>query len=377
MEQKIIRADENYKEFMEWLRNKKPILVCDGSIDFLTDLNRKLEESGAEIIRFSDFRPNPVYESVVKGVKVFHKENCDSIIAVGGGSAIDVAKCIKIYSNMSGDGRDGNYLKQEIMENNIPFLAMPTTAGTGSEATKYAVIYYNGKKQSVTSENCIPSTVFFDASSLETLPLYQKKSTMLDALCHAIESFWSVNSTKESKEYSRSAIMGVLENVEGYLANTKEGNAGMLQAAHVAGKAINITQTTAGHAMYYGITSLFGVAHGHAAALCIRKLWPFMIKYKDSHCSDLRGKEYLDRVFKEIAKAFGCISEEQAAWKFNALFLDLDMDIPDASDEEVRRLANEVNPVRVKNNPVRFSSDEFYLLYRQILNTKETLIMGG
>lgn len=377
MEQKIIRADENYKEFMEWLRNKKPILVCDGSIDFLTDLNRKLEESGAEIIHFSDFRPNPVYESVVKGVKVFHKENCDSIIAVGGGSAIDVAKCIKIYSNMSGDGRDGNYLKQEIMENNIPFLAMPTTAGTGSEATKYAVIYYNGKKQSVTSENCIPSTVFFDASSLETLPLYQKKSTMLDALCHAIESFWSVNSTKESKEYSRSAIMGVLENVEGYLANTKEGNAGMLQAAHVAGKAINITQTTAGHAMCYGITSLFGVAHGHAAALCIRKLWPFMIKYKDSHCSDLRGKEYLDRVFKEIAKAFGCISEEQAAWKFNALFLDLDMDIPDASDEEVRRLANEVNPVRVKNNPVRFSSDEFYLLYRQILNTKETLIMGG
>ncbi|NBH73297.1 iron-containing alcohol dehydrogenase [Clostridiaceae bacterium] len=376
MEQKIIRADENYKEFMEWLRDKRPILVCDGSIDFLTDLSRKLEESGEEIIRFSDFQPNPLYESVVKGVEVFHNKNCDSIIAVGGGSAIDVAKCIKIYSNMSGDGADGDYLKQEITGNNIPFLAMPTTAGTGSEATKYAVIYYNGKKQSITSENCIPTTVLLDASALKTLPLYQKKSTMLDALCHAVESFWSVNSTEVSKGYSRSAIMGVLENMEGYLANTKEGNAGMLQAAHIAGKAINITQTTAGHAMCYGITSLFGVAHGHAAALCIRKLWPFMIKHMDGHCSDPRGKEYLGRVFEEIAKAFGCLSAEQAAWKFNALFLDLDMDIPDASDEEVRRLANEVNPVRVKNNPVRFSSNEFYSLYGQILNTKEALVKG-
>ena len=121
MEQKIIRADGNYKELMEWLRNKKPILVCDGSIDFLTDLNRNLEERGEEIIRFSDFQPNPLYESVVEGVKIFHRENCDSIIAVGGGSAIDVAKCIKLYSNMDGDGADGNYLKQEIAENNIPF----------------------------------------------------------------------------------------------------------------------------------------------------------------------------------------------------------------------------------------------------------------
>jgi len=216
-----------------------------------------------------------------------------------------------------------------------------------------------------------------DASSLKTLPLYQKKSTMLDALCHAIESFWSVNSTEESKEYSRSAIIGVLGNMEGYLANTKEGNTGMLEAAHIAGKAINITQTTAGHAMCYGITSLFGVAHGHAAALCIRKLWPFMIKLMNSHCSDLRGKEYLGGVFKEIAKAFGCISAEQAAWRFNELFFDLDMDIPDASDEEVRRLAGEVNPVRVKNNPVRFSSNEFYFLYRQILNHKEAFITGG
>ncbi len=374
MEQKIIASDENYEEFTEWLNGrKKAFLVCDKSISLLTHINKKLNESKGKIIRFSDFEPNPLYESVVEGVEIFRIEKCDSIIAIGGGSAIDVAKCIKLYSNMAGNGADGGYLKQEIIQNSIPFLAVPTTAGTGSEATKYAVIYYNGKKQSITHENCIPSIVVLDPGTLKTLSLYQKKSTMLDALCHAIESFWSVNSTKESKEYSRSAICGVLENMEGYLANTKEGNAGMLMAAHTAGKAINIAQTTAGHAMCYKITSSLGVAHGHAAALCVRKIWPLMIKYMHHHCSDSRGKEYLNKVFEEIAEAMGCISAEQAAWRFNELFLDLDMDVPDVTNEEAGELADSVNPIRLKNNPVGFSVHDFYFLYGLILNSKEAL----
>ena len=153
---------------------------------------------------------------------------------------------------------------------------MPTTAGTGSEATRYAVIYYNDAKQSITSKSIIPSTVLMDPNALKTLPVYQRKATMCDALCHAIESFWSVNSNEESKKYSRAAIKGVLKNMQGYFENTEEGNAGMLRAAYDAGKAINITQTTAGHAMCYKITSLFGCAHGHAAILCDRVLFSWM-----------------------------------------------------------------------------------------------------
>ena len=93
---------------------------------------------------------------------------------------------------------------------------------------------------------------------------------MMDAFCHALESFWSVNSTEESRRYSKEAIELVLENMEEYLLNTTDGNAGMLLAANIVGKAINITQTTARHAMCYKITSLFGCAHGHAAVLCDR-----------------------------------------------------------------------------------------------------------
>ena len=269
MEQTIITSKENYRELDQWMEGKgkgKVLLVCDASLPFL-GIKKYFDDREERFVKFNDFQPNPLYESVVKGVEVYHKEDCDSIIAVGGGSAMDVAKCIKLYSNLPGDGANGAWLKADAVPNDIPFLAIPTTAGTGSEATRYAVVYYEGAKQSVTSESFIPKTVLMDPDVLKTLPMYQKKSTMCDALCHAIESFWSVNSTDESKEYSKAAIHGVIDNMDGYLNNTEDGRSGMLRAANIAGKAINITQTTAGHAMCYKITSLFKCAHGHAAIL--------------------------------------------------------------------------------------------------------------
>lgn len=370
MEQKIITSDNNYQGFEEWFTGKKTVLlVCDDSIKFLPDIRGKLEEikkKGTSIVLFSDFRPNPLYESVVKGVRLLRDKQCDAIIAIGGGSAMDVAKCIKLYSSFSGDGENGAWLTQEIVFNDIPFLAMPTTAGTGSEATRYAVIYYEGKKQSITSESFIPETVLMDPNALKTLPLYLKKATMCDALCHAIESFWSVNSTEESKGYSKAASQGVMEHMEGYLANTEAGNAGMLMAAHVAGKAINITQTTAGHAMCYKITSLFGCAHGHAAILCDRVLYPWMIKNTEK-CTDPRGEEYLKRILDEIALAMGCDNAKSGAEKLISLFIQLDLEIPQASTEQYLELITSVNPVRLKNHPIALDEKTIDALYHKIL----------
>ena len=367
MEQKIITSEENYKGLDEWLRGREKILlVCDDSIRFLPDIRSKLDEVDVPIIYFSDFKPNPLYESVVKGIGVFRAEGCDSIMAIGGGSAMDVAKCIKLYSNLPGNGEDGAWLKEEIMPNGIPFLAMPTTAGTGSEATRYAVIYYDGAKQSVTSESFIPGTVLMDPNALKTLPDYQKRATMCDALCHAIESFWSVNSTEESKGYSRAAIEGVLANMDGYLNNTKDGNRGMLLAAHKAGQAINITQTTAGHAMCYKVTSLFGCAHGHAAILCDRILFPWMLENTDK-CIDPRGKEYLKNTFGEIASSMGCDTPEQAAGRLEEIFEKLKFEIPAATSEQYEELKISVNPVRLKNHPIELTADTIDALYHSIL----------
>ena len=376
MRQKIITKENNYAGINDWInRNNivKILVVGGGSVKrqvaFKTYLNQ-LERKGIGIVYFSDFQPNPLYDSVQKGVKLFKEASCNGIMAVGGGSALDVAKCIKLFSNMTGGGINGDYLKQEIVPCQIPFLAMPTTAGTGSEATRYAVIYYNGSKQSVAHESCIPDTVLMDSSVLRTLPIYQKKATMMDAFCHALESFWSINSTEESKSYSKKAIELVLTHMEGYLANTDDGNVGMLLAANIAGKAINITQTTAGHAMCYKITSLFGAAHGHAAILCDRKLFPWMAEHTNQ-CIDPRGKQHLKDTLLEIALAMGCYRAEDAVIKLEAIFAKLKLEVPVATPDQFEILKNSVNPVRLKNHPVELAVDTIDKLYHQILKEKK------
>lgn len=173
MEQKLIVTNGSYEQLDNWFDHlNKVFLVCDRSISlhkidkYFGDLPSRLN---VQMIRFSDFTPNPQYESVVKGVKLFREEGCDAVIAFGGGSAMDVAKCIKLYTSQPGSGEGGEWLEQDIETNHIPFLAIPTTAGTGSEATRYAVVYYDGKKQSITSDSIIPESVLLDAGILRTL----------------------------------------------------------------------------------------------------------------------------------------------------------------------------------------------------------------
>ena len=372
MAQNIITSGESYKALDEWINKTgtdKILMVCDGSVRFQKDFNdhlSELENKGMRIVEFSDFQPNPLYENVVSGVKLYRNSSCRAIIAVGGGSAIDVAKCIKAYALMHGDGDNGDFLKQEIKSNDIPFLAMPTTAGTGSEATRYAVIYYDGKKQSITGNSLIPGTVLMDPDTLKTLPEYQKKATMMDALCHAIEAFWSVNSTDESKEYSRAAIKSIIENMDAYLDNTEEARKNMLMASNTAGKAINITQTTAGHAMCYKITSMFGCAHGHAAILCDRILFPWMIR-NTGKCIDSRGEDYLKNTLDEIGLAMGCENAEAGAEKLVQIFEKLGLDIPAATENQYEELKTSVNPVRLKNHPIALDVETIDKLYHEVL----------
>nr|MBP3598624.1 phosphonoacetaldehyde reductase [Eubacterium sp.] len=336
------------------------MLVCDDSLSFL-----RIKEKVKELkVVFSDVEPNPDYATVERGVQLFRKSGCKKILAIGGGSTIDVAKCIKLYSNMDDDK---NYLHQKIVQNDVALYAIPTTAGTGSEATQYAVIYYKGEKQSVTHEDCIPSVVFFDPSVLETLPDYQKKATMFDALCHATESYWSVNSTQESRDYSRQAIEIILQNKDAYMKGDKTSFVNMLQAAYYAGKAINISQTTAGHAMCYKLTSLYGIAHGHAAALCVSVLWPFMIENME-RTIDPRGKKHLKNIFEQLAQSYNCTTVEEAVNVFVGLVREMGLCAPDIPEKDCSVLCESVNPVRLKNHPIQLDDSCIYDLYCEIRN---------
>ena len=154
--------------------------------------------------------------------------------------------------------------------------------------------------------------------------------------------------------------------MDGYLANTEQGNAGMLVAAHTAGKAINISQTTAGHAMCYMLTSLFGVAHGHAAILCDRVLYPWMTANLDS-CIDPRGKAFLMRTLDDIGHSMGCPDAQAGTRKLEEIFERLAFAVPTASEEQYAILRESVNPVRLKNHPVLLTADQINALYHEIL----------
>ncbi len=312
---------EGFEKNKDILNGKKLFLVCGKSFDKLkfADYVKSLNP-----IRFSGFRPNPLYEEVMDGVEIFTKSQCDTILAIGGGSAIDVAKAIKYYS-----------------KSNVEIIAIPTTSGTGSESTHFSVIYRDGVKQSVADLSLLPEIAILEPATLINVPEYTRKATMLDALCHAIESYWSRKSTKESRTFALSAIKIILENKISYLLNEQEGNAKMLIAANLAGQAINITTTTAAHAMCYKITSLYDLAHGHAAALCLPEVW----KVNKTEIPGITVDE------------------------FTKLFEELELTHPKAEnkEKELMILVDSVNPQRLSNNPVELDKNTIRYMYERII----------
>ena len=345
------------KEYLSQIFEKekihKVLLVCDGAFDYLRTKDEYMDLNIPYAI-FNEFTPNPLYEDVVKGVKLFREEECDAVLAIGGGSSIDVAKCIKLYSGMD-DTKV--YLEQEYKENDVTLIAIPTTSGTGSESTRYAVIYYEGKKQSVTHDSIVPKYAILDYRNLVTLPLYQKKCTMLDAMCQSIESWWSVNATKESREYSRHALNTLMFNMKDYLANKDDGNAEMLVASNYAGKAINITQTTAAHAMSYKLTSLYGIPHGRAVFMCLPSIWKLM-----------EERNILTDVFLDIAYTLGytCVADAIGYLEsLNEQMFENDKVIMNEGDIDL--LVKSVNLTRLKNNPLELTEDMIRSLYMDII----------
>lgn len=353
MSQTIVKGME---QIYPILGGKKFLLVRDSAYDYL---KIKAFFDAIPHVEFSDFIPNPLYEQVCKGVELFKQEQCELIVAVGGGSTIDVAKCIKLYCKMD---NSINYLKQDTFDSGITLIAVPTTAGTGSESTRHAVIYYEGAKQSISHPSIVPDFAVLEPSVLKTLPVYQKKCTMLDALCQAIESWWSVSSTDKSIGYSRKAIEAIKANWEEYIfGNTDNAAEQIMQAANYAGRAINITATTAAHAMSYKITSMYQFPHGHAVAVCMPEVWGYMQEHTKD-CIDSRGEKYLETTLAQID---GMIDLPY----YRGIMEKLEMNYPTTENREADLdiLAASVNPVRLKNNPVALSKEVLREMYGRIV----------
>lgn len=337
------------------------MLVCDSAFPYLP-----IKDVLHPAIVFDHFTSNPLYEQVFQGVELFNRENCDALVAVGGGSAIDVAKCIKLFCKMD---PARNYLEQECNDSGVPLIAVPTTAGTGSESTRYAVIYFEGKKQSITHESIIPNYAVLEPLLLKSLPIYQKKCTMLDAMCQCIESLWSVNSTDQSMLFAKKGLQMIMDHWQGYIEDNNDEDANyIMTAANYGGRAINISQTTAPHAMSYKLTSMYGLPHGHAVALCLPEVWMYMMEHPEK-CVDPRGPEHLKFILDWLGQLLHCDTAYKGLMMFRATIFSLDLPQPHSKDleAELETLTRSVNPVRLKNNPVALDEETIRNLYKKIL----------
>jgi hypothetical protein len=227
--------------YIENQQIKNPLLVHGKHLLKDNQFRGFIEKKG--FITYTEYSPNPTYDEVLNGLKVFKDNNCDSIITIGGGSCIDTAKAIKLYSAF-----DSDYINQKPQYVDLPFMAIPTTAGTGTESTRYSVIYYKGEKQSLANDSLLPDSVVLNEEFLFEIPEYHKKSALLDAFCQSIESYWSINSNDQSRQFSEEAMRLIIGNYQQYLSSNKSTYKDILRASNLAGKAINITQTKIGRA---------------------------------------------------------------------------------------------------------------------------------
>lgn len=360
--QKIIHDYKDLSKIVDFKNFNSFIVTSKRHLD--SDVFNYISDNSKNITVFSNYKPNPTYENVCEALELYKSDKCDFIISLGGGSAIDVAKSLKAFIKLD---ENENFLKQKIIPNDILHLAIPTTAGTGSESTHFAVIYKDGVKYSVADASLIPDYVLLEAKFLESLPLYQKKSTMLDALCQGIESYWSVNATSESRKYAAQAIKLILKYYKEYIDGNKEVNLYMMEAANYSGRAINISKTTAAHALSYKLTSLYGISHGHAVALCLPHIWKYMINNIEL-TSDSRGVTYLEQTFSELDKLFECLTHDESIEKFYNIICQFDLQRTKlVKEEDVSLLVQSINLDRLKNNPVPLDSNTIEKVYRKLM----------
>jgi len=313
-----------------------------------------------EVGVFNDFRSNPDLTDVKKGVEVLQKFNPDVICAIGGGSVIDIAKLIK-YFGIAEINNIENIIKnsqQKCVASKIKLIAIPTTSGTGSEATEFAVLYVNKIKESIENMNIMPNYSIIDPRFTYNSPKSLVSVVGLDTLAQAIESYWSNKSTLKSKKYARFVIKVVLENLVKAYNGDKEAKNELSKASYLSGKAINISKTTAPHAISYTLTSNYGIPHGYAVALTLGYFFRINYEEDNQNINDSRGVHYVKSTMKEIFDLLSVNNAESAKKRWDVLLRQINLkpslkQLGFARENDINKIINGVNLNRLKNNPVK------------------------
>ena len=235
---------------------------------YLEKLKTILESSGMAVSIFDKVEPNPSVKTVELGAELARREEVDFIVAFGGGSAMDAGKAIAVLSSQGGRAEDYFYpavVKPPV----LPVIAIPTTCGTGSEVTKFAVISKGLRKNVIVGDVIVPIASILDPNVLSYLPRELLAYTSMDAISHAIESYFNKNANPLSDTHVFEALRTIMRYFKDAYDGSIDAKGRLLYASMLAGKAINLCGTAMVHGVGYYLTMRYGFQHGLANALLI------------------------------------------------------------------------------------------------------------
>lgn len=362
-DQSIASSIRDARALIAELGAERPLLVLDREAIAASGVGERIDAlRKISVGEFDAFTPNPTCEDAAAAAAVASRSGADSIVGIGGGSCLDVAKIAALAARHPGIAASLSRGEQTERARPLPIIAVPTTSGTGSEATSFAAIYVNGSKVSVVHDDLRPRGVVLDPSLHLSMPPGIAAVTGLDALGQALESLWAVGSTRESRDLASRAGRLVASHLEESVREgTLEARTGMMLGAHLAGRAINISRTTASHALSYQLTMRFGLPHGHAVALTLGHLAAVNVRVDASNCADARGVDHVVGQTEHAASLLGSAPAElpaRIADLLGRLGLARDLRSAGVPHEDVQRLAAEADPVRLGNNPRALATED-------------------
>jgi alcohol dehydrogenase len=231
----------------------------------------------ADVRCFAGVRPNPDAGQVREAVALAREYLPDAVLGIGGGSAMDVAKCVAVIAGCTGDPEEYLLEPGSLPERRTRTLVqVPTISGSGSELTSFATVYIGRRKFSLSHPSALADYVLIDPDLTATVPVPTAAASALDALAQAVESAWAVAATRESRDLAVRALRTLTPVLS---TATSRGTfadpwlrSELARGAALAGTAINTSRTTAAHALSYVLTAEYGIAHGAAVGLHLRWL---------------------------------------------------------------------------------------------------------
>lgn len=257
------------------LNKKKALFVTDAVMQkagYVDQVEKLLKEAGVESVIFPEVGGEPRDVDVEKGLKLYKENNCDLLVGLGGGSPIDTAKAIGILA--TNGGRITDYMGANKVKNPLPpVVAIATTAGTGTEVTKFTIIAdtKNDIKMLIGDPNILPTIAVSDPMFTLSVPPKTTAATGIDAFCHAVEAYTSKRSQPLTDTLALSAIKLISENLRQAWCNgaNVEARTNMMLAATQAGIAFSNASVTLIHGMSRCIGALFHIPHGISNAVLL------------------------------------------------------------------------------------------------------------